>query len=363
MVTNNARYIPATTAALVESHDHTARARNYKLNQSEKREFKEILMSKPTTLILPTGSRCNMKCIFCTDRSLTTRYQYRDLSFNEFLRFTEPLQYAKSVGLYGWGEPLVNPHYALIFDYVTSEHYSIEVHVVTNGVLLNEKWIHRLANYEWSSVTVSVNAANRSTYQQLAGMDAFQNVIHNIRHLVQIRAANGKQNPVLILSFVTLVHNIKELPAFVDLAADLGSDAILIQDFKILERGQESHSLFNSPSLATECYLRAKERSEERGISLMTLQPVIYSGHSSSDVCFDPWDSFRVAENGDVYTCCYSRHVMGNILEQGLDEIWNGKNYRYYRRNVNTDNPPPECRRCAKKSLPDQLINHKWNRM
>jgi radical SAM protein with 4Fe4S-binding SPASM domain len=363
MITNNVDSFPTALAALAEARGYATRAMNYKLNGSEKQECKEILESRPTTLILPTGSKCNMKCIFCTDRTGTTRYHYKNLSFNEFLRFAEPLQCAKSVGLYGWGEPLVSPHYTRIFDYVTKEHYSIEVHVVTNGVLMGEKWIHKLVNYEWSNVTVSINAAGRLTYQRLMGMDMFQEVVRNVRHLVQIRTASGKRSPILTLSFVTLTQNIEELPAFVDIAADLGSDAILIQDFKILEKGQEKYSLFNLHSLANECYLRAKERSEKRGIPLMALQPIIYSDRSLPEACFDPWDSFRVAENGNVYTCCYSSQVMGNVLEQKLDEIWNGNNYRYYRRTVNTENPPPECRCCVKKVLSEQLISHKWNRI
>lgn len=350
------------TAAWHNSSSLLARRLNVDRNLKEQRAGREILQSAPVTVIVPTGSKCNVKCVFCTDRSPGTSYQYKNLSFDSFLRFASPLRKAKSVGLYGWGEPLVNRDYERIFDYVASEFYGIEIYVTTNGILLDDRWATKFLDYEPTRLTISVNAATRQTYRDILKADSFDRVVSNTRNLLELRRQRGRRRPTVTLSFVSIVPNIMELPDFVDLAADLGADHVLVQDFKVLEEGQEIYSLVNSPERARRYYEEGQARASQRGIGLSTFQPVSYFDDHDPTDCFDPWESFRVAENGDVYPCCYSGHVMGNVLQQSVEEIWNGAEYRDYRRRVNTSDPPVECQRCTKKAKATTLVSHRWRR-
>ena len=154
----------------------------------------------------------------------------------------------------------------------------------------------------------------------------------------------------------------RELPDFVDLAADIGADYVLVQDFKVLEPGQEELSLYFEPELAASSFRLAQERARERSIMFSTFQPTLYLDSDSSTDCFDPWECVRIGENGDVFPCCYSEHVMGNVLRQSLDEVWNGNEFREYRRRVNTDDPPKECRSCVKKTRGTQFRSYRWHR-
>lgn len=340
----------------------SSRQENITINLREQRESKEVLKSHPITIVLPTGSKCNLKCVFCTDRSPMSPYSYRNLTFEEFLRYTEPLQSGKSVGLYGWGEPLVNRDYRKIFEHIVKNFSGIEIYVTTNGVLIDQNWANTFINYEWTRLTISVNASTRHTYQKIMKADTFEKVISNVQRLITLRDKLRKVGPTVTLSFVSMVQNIEELPAFVDLAADLRVDYVLVQDFKILEEGQEGYSLVNCPGLAEKFYEEAKIQSEERRIPLSTFQPISYFDNHEPMDCFEPWESFRIAENGDVFPCCYSNYVMGNILQQSVEEIWNGAEYRYYRRNVNSNEPPLECRLCTKKDVNLQFVSHQWRR-
>jgi radical SAM protein with 4Fe4S-binding SPASM domain len=40
---------------------------------------------------------------------------------------------------------------------------------------------------------------------------------------------------------------------------------------------------------------------------------------------------------------------MGNLSRDKLSDIWNGEKYRYFRRQVNSDNLPEDCKKCPKK--------------
>ena len=55
-----------------------------------------------------------------------------------------------------------------------------------------------------------------------------------------------------------------------------------------------------------------------------------------------PWIYYSLAihVNGDVVPCCRDpkgEEVMGNILQQSLDDIWNGSRYREFRARIHRD--------------------------
>jgi radical SAM protein with 4Fe4S-binding SPASM domain len=61
--------------------------------------------------------------------------------------------------------------------------------------------------------------------------------------------------------------------------------------------------------------------------------------------------TITVRWNGDVVSCCYdltSRYVMGNILQDSLESIWNGKRYIGLRRSIDGRKFIPLCAGCNK---------------
>lgn len=353
---------------------------NRDLNQWEKHYQKRILQSMPVTVQVTTGSQCNLRCVFCTDREGKSNQRYEDLTLEAFQNsLLEPLYLASEVQLYGWGEPFINRDYERIFDFVASNFPGIVIHISTNGTLLSKKWAEKLVGYDRCSVNVSIDAATRETYASLKKRDLFDQVIDNVRTLSNMRSESGKSTVFIMLSFVAMTKNIDELPCFVELASELGADYILIQDLMIIEESQAELSLTNDPERAYRAFISASQKAEERNITLSSFvsYPVDYfsqkrlpqweqsyfpashfvdysrSGtivpvnpyYSITD-CFDPWERFMVGEDGSVGVCCRSSEVMGNLFEQSFQEIWNGEMYRYYRGTINTDFPPSQCATC-----------------
>ncbi|MBU4259407.1 MAG: SPASM domain-containing protein, partial [Proteobacteria bacterium] len=76
---------------------------------------------------------------------------------------------------------------------------------------------------------------------------------------------------------------------------------------------------------------------------------------------FCPWIYFSMAilVNGDIVPCCRDPHgkeIMGNIFDQSLDEIWNGKRYRNFRTRIhNNQKSVGICRLCS--SYPPSAIH------
>jgi len=339
------------------------REENKRLNQKERSLQKEILESYPVNAILSTGMKCNNRCIFCTDRSPKSLHLYDNLSFEKLVELCEPLKYATTVGLYGWGEPLLNPDYERMFDYVVENFPGIEINISTNGILVNGKWIRKFVSGRRLSINVSLNAANAKTYQILAQNDQFNRIIENVKSLLALREKENKSSPEVVFSFVAIKENIMELPDFIRLAAKLGVNKVVVQDLILLNQSLKKHSLTSYAELAKSIFLVALKSAREVGIQLFPFVPV-YFLHTDSDsfgedgelerkisgsYCIDPWIYLMISMEGDVTICCYSKEIMGNLLRERLADIWNGEKYRYFRSKVNSSDPPKDCKKCPRK--------------
>ncbi len=291
---------------------------------------------------------------------------------------------AYKIELYGWGEPLCNPDYEKIFNYVAANFPGIGIIISTNGTMFNQKWSEKIISIEMSEVNFSVNSASKKTYHRLMGSDLFERVTSNIRYLTDLRNKYNTKNPYITLSYVATLENIKELPEFVDLSVDYGADCIIVQDTMIFNEKTEKLSLTNDPVLAYKMCERAVKKAKEQKIMITFISFETHKGNyfppnpeynddqnifGAQDIhcehekiprafftdtdCFDPWERFMIRADGEVFPCCQSQtfpeFTLGSIYEQNFLNIWNGDAYRYFRKMINTSTPPQVCAVCPRK--------------
>lgn len=368
---------------MVESYGFSAShlekiIKNRKLNLQEQFSQYERLESMPLHVAVPTGDRCNLRCVFCTDRKASASW-YTDQTFEEFQRFVEPIDKASLVQLYGWGEPFVNRAYSEIFEYVTSNFGGARIYISTNGVLLSADRIERIVAYGKCWINVSLNAATPETYAAISGYDQFNRVVGNIRKLIQAQEEQNKTDLVISLSFTATRVNIHEFPQFIELSDDLGIRYVFLQDLNILEQSHVQLYLGEEEELARATFIAAANSALQRGIYLDSFMhlPGEYFQQDRTECasyalprdclsvwdqedeppfypqageCYEPWTTFLMSQNGSVTTCCRSREIMGNLFEQPFTDIWNGEKYRMYRRTINSFRPPEACLTCPVKT-------------
>lgn len=370
------------------------REKNGILNQWEQYVRKEKLESYPLTIQFPTGSHCNLRCIFCTEREgEKAKKQYDNCSFKDFRELThegrwkQALSSSKLIRLYGWGEPLFNSDYEKIFDFITGNFPGLGVCISSNGILFNKKWSKKFISTNRSEINFSVNAATKETYYKMTGSKKFEHLISNISNLIKLREKSQTKNPFVSLSYVVTTENVSELVQFVDLAADIKVDCICFQDITLFNKKTESLSLMNKPKLAREMFKKAEKRAREQKIQLSTyvshqvdyfsseeqtkeeFYPSLHdkandevpSPYLERTDCFEPWINFMVDGGGEVYPCCHYGSItgaspdliqeeFGNVFKQDFIDIWNGEGYKEFRRNVNTTTPPYVCSICPIKT-------------
>jgi hypothetical protein len=79
--------------------------------------------------------------------------------------------------------------------------------------------------------------------------------------------------------------------------------------------------------------------------SLENPNRVVWIGEQPAPLCHIPWmGTVVVLADGNVNFCCYSSAVVGNVNQQGFDEIWNGPEMTGIRRSLAAQAFPPECR-------------------
>lgn len=153
--------------------------------------------------------RCNSRCVTCD----YWRHGRIDLSLGAVTRLLPDLaDLGTQVVLLSGGEPLLNPEWPLIAELLRSR--GLRVWLLTSGLSL-AKHANRVAEL-FESITVSLDGTNPATYAAIRGLDAFDKVCEGIR------AAAAKGLPPSLRVTVQKA-NYRELPAFVDLAKELGA--------------------------------------------------------------------------------------------------------------------------------------------
>jgi MoaA/NifB/PqqE/SkfB family radical SAM enzyme len=136
-----------------------------------------------------------------------------DLSLGSVTRLLPDLaDLGTQVVLLSGGEPLLNHEWPLIAELLRSR--GLQVWLLTSGLSL-AKHASRVAKL-FDSITVSLDGTNRTTYAAIRGLDAFDKVCEGIR----AAAANGLAPSVRV---TVQKANYRELPAFVELAKELGA--------------------------------------------------------------------------------------------------------------------------------------------
>jgi len=352
---------PAAAADRRAALDNAERARAH-LARGDVR-----LTSQPFHIHIESTTRCNAWCLTCAKGHRA--YFAQDMSPEVFARIERDLlPAAAQVNLTGSGEPLLSRGFDGFYDQAARA--GARVYLVTNATTLTLERIETFARRP-TDVIASIDAATADTFEAIRRPARFERVTESLRLYRKVRDVWPEVGSTLGINFVAMRRNIEELPALVDLAADLGAQFVAVLDFATgdVPPAIALEHLAHTPDLANRLFDEAAERARARGVTL--LLPPKFAAAGAPPVagaswrarwrrigrllpargrfprrCPDPWTTVLVATDGLVHPCCASRRVMGDLRTQRLDAIWNGRRYRWFRRTIRTALPPPECRAC-----------------
>jgi MoaA/NifB/PqqE/SkfB family radical SAM enzyme len=185
--------------------------------------------------------RCNSRCISCD----YWRHGRSDMDLAAVRRLLPSFARLRTRWvLLSGGEPLVNPEWAEIAELLRRNR--LQVWLLTSGLAL-AKHARRTAEL-FDAMTVSLDGTDPKTYAAIRGLDAFHKVCAGIR-----AAADTGLRPSIR---VTLQRaNYRRLPAFIDLAKDLGARQVSFLAVDVAS----PHAFGRSDDFASDLALQAED--------------------------------------------------------------------------------------------------------
>jgi hypothetical protein len=174
----------------------------------------------PIKYAIHLTSVCNIKCVMCNYPDLLRHSKMPEHWMQEILASKNSIF---DVGRSG-GEPFLSP---LAMDVLKAGAQSpgLFVHAISN-LAIKRKELPEAIVKGATSISCSVDAATRETYDRIRQDSDFDTVIHNLREIVRLRQQKGGQYPIVDINFTIMGVNDHEIMKFVDLARELGVDSI-----------------------------------------------------------------------------------------------------------------------------------------
>ena len=318
----------------------------------------DAIDSGPLEAFFEIAARCNLRCRMCAIRH-DSRYRpgnSRPALFEPelFERLEPTFATLLRVSLFGLGEPLLNGHLAAYVRRLSAA--GVEVAFTTNATLVDDRKAEELATAGLDRVTVSIDGATPGVYESIRVGARFDDVVSGIRAFAKARRRFGRPRS-LSLSFVAMASNFGDLPRLVDLCADsVHVEPLYWQPQRELQAHYEKENLGRLDAGTVELLLgEARARAERLGVGLgsrlFTAGGKYDYVEAAKDLqidwkCSEPWSSIWVTTAGEVRTCCINEKSFGNLFERSFDEIWNGEEFRVFRRQHSGRQEASGCATC-----------------
>jgi MoaA/NifB/PqqE/SkfB family radical SAM enzyme len=320
----------------------------------------------PVCLYLEVTNRCNLLCTTCP-RTYEELEPPADLSWDLFTRIVDQVPDLARAVLHGVGEPMLVKDLPRMVKYLKER--NVYVLFNTNGTVLNARNGRALIEAGLDELRISLDASNRDSFKVVRGADYFNRIIRNVRAFRDLQEREGIERPRVSLWLTGLKETIKELPAFVKVAADVGVREVYLQrlvffDQETIGLARPDQALFESTTNDEAACLQeainlahslgivfnASGAASEPGLSLKKSD-----GSSPWSLCRRPWSLMYFTANGRALPCCiapfsshgYANYTLGDATKQSLQEIWNGPAYNAFRAALMSDRPPAACTNCG----------------
>ncbi len=283
-------------------------------------------------MYLEVTSRCNYACVYCPHPNMKRPKRHIDWEVaTEALRQIRSGRIGERVWLNYLGEPLLYPRLFEVSEYAAS--LGLSTHVITNGSLLTEPMVARIA----ASHLFTIKVSHDSTFGDAAaahGAPRFtpQLVLEGIGRLIGAVAGTGKRVVVILMTTA---------PGFdggIDGLELISSPAALRREVEAVLAEAARHVTlpphdFIWPRLDA---LRWHTWNPDFNVSdtfALEIRPALNWGNTLTTRHVEPVTHGRcnalvekvtVLVNGDVVPCCVDAEgelVLGNILERPLVEI------------------------------------------
>ncbi len=326
-----------------------------------------VRMHRPVThltkvYIEPTVA-CNLDCITCFRNAWDQPIgRMSDETFESILAGLKKMDPIPSVYFGGIGEPLF--HTKTIEWIRRVKELGVKVELITNGTILTEKMARDLIATGLDVLWVSIDGASPETYADVRLGAELPVIIANLKRFTKLRPANHFPKPEIGIAFVAMKRNIADLPKVIQIGKSLKAKYYSVSNLQpatlemqgdlLYERTTRDIAYMKAPNLPRLSLPKMDFDESTRDVLFDVFNSglnISYAGNNwggANDVCnFVENGTMSIAWTGDVSPCwplmhthmsylhgkprLAKKHVIGNVKEESLEEIWLSPEYVAYR--------------------------------
>jgi len=278
--------------------------KEYKKSKSRK----SLLRPFPSCMNIELTNRCNLNCSFCPRSVINIKPM--EIEWETVVKFTSDIKELKKVMIeevcpVGLGEPFLYSRWEEAFSLFKSDLPGVPLRLVTNGVSMDLETSRRLTKVlqDEDSILISLNAWDKTVYQDMMGADRFMSVRNNIEQLIKERDDSNKKFAIKVQ---------------------------LIQTSRTVDSSQDFKRYWSERLKGPNDRPDYFRQLENWGGKIDTQRATLKTSKSRYP-CLSLWSLVVVDVNGNAFPCCEalsdrkkSHLKLGNILEDSIADLYRG---------------------------------------
>lgn len=238
-----------------------------------------ILRSLPVDLVLQVSTVCNLRCVMCPHGTGAVDHP-RHMPLDVLERVEVFIASAARMIVSGLGEPLLAPAFWRLVE-SCAQRDDVFIRANSNALLVTQERAQRLLDSGLTEISFSLDAGTPATYAKIRGGDFFR-ALAGVKIMCAARRNHPRRSLEIFINMTLMAENIAEAPRFVELAAELGVDAVLFsQLFPFgdepqwqVKRGEwifaySQQMLRAAPDAAAKYLSEARARAETLGVKIV----------------------------------------------------------------------------------------------
>lgn len=297
----------------------------------------------PNSFMFEAASRCNLRCSMCWAYRADEHRRSNFLKYEEYKKIIDDIEgYCSKVFFSFCGEPLMNKDIYRMIGYANDK--DMVVGLSTNANLLTENNVVRLLESRPYEMVVSLDSADKGTYEKMRVGGDFDKVISGVRFLTSEKKRRRLATPRVILQMILTKHNEDGVDEFIRLGKVLQADRVVIKSLFIDSHGDNGYIKRLADEFVTSQPVSRYSSVDEKGA---VLKKAGACPNTASPV---------IASDGDVYICCFDifgEHRRGNAVKDNFGSIWKSQAYARFRKETMHGRKLPICRSCGYEDVPE----------
>jgi len=303
---------------------------------------KKIMVKRFGHIGFELSNLCNANCTFCA-----YRFQKREKGKIKSELFDKVLgEYVTSNGgnisfSPTVGDPLVDKNIVDKINRAADFKEIKQIALYTNGILLKKIGFQNLLTSGLTQLSISTFIGSKEGYLKYYGVNKYDLVMSNILEISKLNAQMGFPVNITLHLRVDLDQQAwRNSPIFKEIKKYIKNKNISF----LTEYDNWSGKIFE-----TDLPLGAK------------IETPIDIKEKSKSPCFEMYRRMHIYSDGNV-GCCVCRDIegeinIGNVQDQTITEIWNGKKLSNYRENwISSGEMPNVCKGCTRYKSIDSFI-------